>query len=227
MTLRNSGRVAGFAFLVYIASAFGGLLLSSHASGGADATAKLANIAAHAGTVRLALLLELLGCFCALVLAVTLHALTRAVDPDLALLAGVCRVAEGVVGAVALERGAGRLWLATGGRAGDPAAADVLATVLMKLPGWSTEVGATLFSVGSLLFAWLFLRGRVVPAALARLGVLASLLTAVCLPLQLVGLVGRPITDFMWLPMLVYEVWLALWLIARGVSTPRERLAGA
>jgi hypothetical protein len=216
MTLRNNGRVAGFAFLIYIAVSLAGMFLAGSASRGDGAAAKLAHMAQHAGALRLALLFDLVGCFCALVLAATLWSITRGVDRDLAFLAALCRFGEGVTGALSLPRGAGRLWLATHAGALDPAASGVLSAVLLNLPSWSMEVGATLFSVGSLLFAWLFLRGRIVPAALAGLGVFASLVTAVGLPLQLVGLLGRPVTDGMWVPMLVYEVWLAVWLIAKG-----------
>jgi len=226
MTRRTNGRVAGFAFLVYIAAAFSGMVVASSASRGADAAARLSNMARHAGALRLALVLELVGCFCALVLAATLYALTREEDADLAGIAAACRVAEGVVGAVALQRSAGRLWFATGGRALDPASADVLAAVLLKLPGWSSDVGATFFSVGSLLFAWLFLRGRIMPAPLAGLGVFASIVTAIGLPLQMVGLLGSPATDLMWIPMLLFEVGLALWLIVKGAAPPRRAQIG-
>ena len=222
MTLRTNGRVAGLAFLIYIAVSLAGMFLAGSASRGDGAAAKLANMAAHAGALRLALFFDLVGCFCALVLAVTLWAITREVDRDLALLAAACRFGEGVTGALSLPRGAARLWLATQAGALDPATSGALDAVLLKLPSWSMEIGATLFAVGSLLFAWLLLRGRIVPPALAVLGVIASLLTAVCLPLQLVGLLGSPVTDLMWIPMLVYELWLAMWLILKGAAAPRR-----
>ena len=221
MTLRTNGRVAGFAFLSYIAVSLSGMFLAGAASRGDGVAARLANMARHAGSLRLALLFDLVGCFCALVLAVTLWAITREVDRDLALLAAACRFGEGVTGALSLPRGAGRLWLATEAGALDPATSNALAAVLLNLPSWSMEIGGILFSVGSLIFAWLLRRGRIVPASLAGLGVLASILTVVILPLQLVGLAGRPVTDLMWLPMLVFEVWLALFLIVKGPRAAR------
>jgi hypothetical protein len=126
-----------------------------------------------------------------------------------------------VIGAVSLQPAAGRLWLATaaGADASDPA----LGAYLLKLPSWSMEVGATFFAVGSTLFAYLLLRGRMVPGALAWLGVLASILAVVVLPLQLVGILGGPITDAMWLPLLVFEVWLGLRLIIKGAAMPPRR----
>jgi hypothetical protein len=90
---------------------------------------------------------------------------------------------------------------------------------------------AIFFAVGSTLFSWLLLRGRLIPVALAWLGVLASVLLVVILPLQLAGLFGGPIswsasvTWLVWLPMLVFEVTLALWLLIKGVAMPTPNVA--
>jgi hypothetical protein len=225
MTRRTNARVAGFTFLVYIAVALTGMVLSSKAASGEGIAAKLASIAQHASTMRVAIVLELIGCFCALVLAVTLYSITRDQDPDLALMAMVCRVAEGVIGAISLTRPFGKLWLATAGGAGapDPAAASALGAFLFKLPDSTSDLGATFFAVGSTLFAYLLLRGRMIPAALAWLGLLASILAVACLPLQLVGVLGSPVTDLMWFPMLAFELLFALWLIFKGVAMPARR----
>ncbi|MGE5413897.1 MAG: DUF4386 domain-containing protein [Syntrophomonadaceae bacterium] len=225
MTLRNDGRLAGFAFLLYIGVSLAGMFLTRGASQGADAAARLASMAQHAGALRLALLFDLVGSLCALVLAVTLYAITRDVDGDLALLAAVCRIAEGVTGALSLERGASRLWLAAEAGTLDPGASSALGAVLVTLPGHDMPIGATLFSLGSLLFAGLFVRGRIVPAALGWLGVAASVLTVGVVPLQLVGIAHSPLTDFIWLPMLVFEVWLAFFLIVKGPSPAARRAA--
>jgi hypothetical protein len=225
MTRRTNARVAGFTFLFYIAVALTGMVLSNRATSAEGIAAKLAGIAQHASDVRVAIVLELLSCFCALVLAVTLYSITRDQDPDLAMLALTCRVAEGVIGAISLPRMLGRLWLATaaGANAPDPGAANALGAFLLKLPSWNWNLSATFFAVGSTLFAYLLLRGRMVPVALAWLGVLASILVVVCLPLQLVEVLGSPITDLMWFPMLAFEVLLALWLIIKGVAMPPRR----
>ena len=221
MTRRTNARIAGFTFLFYIAVAMTGMILANRAIRGEGTAEKLASIAQHATSVRAAVVLELLGCFSALVLGVTLYAITRDQDPDLAMLAMICRVAEGVIGADSLARPLGRLWLATasGPEAPDPASANALAAVLLKLPGGWT-VNAIFFAVGSLLFASLLLRGRMIPAALAWLGVFASVLAVVVLPLDLVGVLRGPITQLVWLPMLVFEVTFALWLLIKGVALP-------
>lgn len=86
------------------------------------------------------------------------------------------------------------------------------------------------FAVGSLLFCLLLLRGRVIPVGLAWLGVIASALLVLVLPLQLAGLLGgsmswgASITWLVWLPMLVFEVPLALWLMVKGVRLENQRM---
>ena len=95
MTRRTNASIAGVTFLVYIAATIASIVLFTRATSGEGVAAQLAGIAQHATDVRLTILLGLLGNLCALVLGVTLYAITREQDPDLAMLALICRVAEG------------------------------------------------------------------------------------------------------------------------------------
>jgi hypothetical protein len=88
------------------------------------------------------------------------------------------------------------------------------------------DESAIFFSMGSLFFCWLLLRGRLIPVALAWLGVVASALLVVILPLQLAGMLAdmswsASVTWLVWLPMLVFELALALWLLVKGVAIPQ------
>lgn len=216
MTRTTNARIAGFTFLFYIAVAFPSMVLLSRATSGEGTAARLAGLAQHAADVHLAVVLSLAGCVSALVLAVTLYAMTREQDPDLAMLGLICRVAEGVTGAVSIPATLGLLWLATatGANAPAPAGAQALGAFLLRP---SPLDGATFFAVGSTLFSWLLLRGRMIPAALAWLGVVSSILLVVGLPLQLGGVLHGPITSLMWLPMAAYEIPLGVWLLVKGV----------
>jgi hypothetical protein len=158
------------------------------------------------------------------VLAVTLYAITRERDSELAMLAMICRVVEGVMGGLSISGTLALQWLATaaGADAPDVSAAHALGAYLLRN---DMALTATFFAVGSTLFAYLLLRSRMIPVPLAWLGVVASALLAVGLPLQLAGFLGGPITSLMWLPMLAFEIPLGLWLIVKGVSitaTPRR-----
>lgn len=170
MTLTTNARVAGVTYFVYLAAGVGTAVL--------------------AGRAELTGVLAMLTSFSALVLGVTLYAITRDQDPDLALLALGCRVIEAVPGE-----------------------------------------GLIYFAVGNTIFAWLLLRGRMIPAALGWLGVICSALLVVLLPLQQLGLFGgpmswsSPVTWFVWLPVLVFELVLAAWLLTKGVTAPAQRTA--
>ncbi len=224
---RTAARAAGCTYLLYIAVGILAVVLFGRATTGAQGTAaKLAGIAQHATGVRVAVVLSLLACFAALVLAVTLYALTRDQVPDLALLALTCRVGEGVLNAaIGVPAMAGLLWLGMAAQPGerDAASAQALGTFLFKVLSWNPIIAATFFAAGSTLFSWLLLRGRMVPVPLAWLGVLASALLVVVLPLQLAGFIAGPVTLLTWLPMLAFEVTFALWLLFKGVGTPGRR----
>lgn len=165
MPFMTNARIAGFAFLFYIAAGIGSM-----------AAARVP----HAG--------EALGLFTSLsavVLGVTLYAITRGAGRDIALLGLACRI---------VEAGPGD--------------------------------GSFFFAVASMAFAWLLLRGQMVPPALAWLGIMASILLVAIIPLQQFGLFGGPMnwssmaTWIAWLPMLVYEVSLGLWLLIKGATPP-------
>jgi hypothetical protein len=225
MTRTTNARIAGVTFLVYIAGGMASVLLFSAATSGEEIAAKLAGIAQHTTSVRIVVLLGLVQCFSALVLGVTLYAITRDQDPDIAMLALICRVVEGTIVGLSPLTTLALLWLATatGNGAPDPATAHALAAYLF-LDG--VALTATFFAVGSTLFAYLLLRGRMIPAWLAWLGVISSALLVVALPLQLAGFLGGPIATLVWLPGLAFEVIVAFWLILKGVAGPTRSRPG-
>ncbi|MBZ5639362.1 MAG: DUF4386 domain-containing protein [Acidobacteriia bacterium] len=219
MTRTKNARIAGFTFLFYIATGITSMVLFGRATSGEGIAAKLAGIAQHSTDVSVVLVLLLAQCFSALVLAVTLYAITRDQDPDLAMLALTCRVGEGVIGGASILETQRLLWLATatGANAPDTGAAHALGAYLLR---GDVTVTATFFAAGSTLFCYLLLRGRMIPIPLAWLGVVASVLLVVGLPLQLAGFLRGTITSLIWLPMLAFEVPFALWLLIKGVAMP-------
>jgi hypothetical protein len=223
MTRTTNARIAGSTYLLYIAAGIGELVLFGRATNAEGMAAKLGRIAQHASDVHMAAVLSLITCFAALVLAVTLYGITRVEDDDLAVLALSCRVGEGILNGLGPPTMLGLLWLATADTGTSDAAAPALGALLLRVRGWSPTISATFFSVGSALFSWLLLRGRMIPVPLAWLGVLASALLVLCLPLQLVGRLGGAVGSLLWLPMLVFEVTLAVWLLVKGVAPPATR----
>jgi hypothetical protein len=217
-----NARIAGFTLLLYIAAGITSLVLFRRAAGAGGIAARLEGLAAHAADAGVLVMLGLAQCFSALVLAVTFYAITRDVDDDLALLGLVCRVAEGIIAGLSISVTLALFWLATasGPDAPDAAAARALAAYLLRD---DVALTATFFAAGSASFAYLLLRGRMIPVPLAWLGLVASALLVVGLPLQLAGWLDGTIASLIWLPMLAFEVPLALWFLARGVAAPAPR----
>jgi len=223
MTRMANARIAGFTYLFYIAVAFPDMVLSERATTGQGMAAKLSNIAQHATDLRIATILSLLSGLSALVLAVTLYAITRDQDPDLAMLGLTCRVGEGITGVVNIPTTLGLIWLATatGPDAPDRATAQALAAFLLSR---NPLVSATLFAVGSTLFSWLLLRGRMIPLWLAWVGVVGSALLVVGLPLQLAQFLTGLVTQLMWIPVAMFELTVAVWFLIKGVRPVRSEV---
>jgi hypothetical protein len=214
-------KLAGFTFLFYIAVGITNEVLFHRAFSGEGAAAILSSVGAHATGVRVAMLMQLLECFSALVLAVAMYGITRDEHHELAMLGMAFRLGEGVISATGIPNTLGILWIATAGTgAGGPdaATANTLGALLL-MPVPSEPIGAIFFAAGSTIFSYLLLRGRMVPVPLAWLGVLTSVLLLMWLPLQLVGfLEGRLTGVYQWVPVFVFQVALALWLLIKGVA---------
>jgi Domain of unknown function (DUF4386) len=163
MTHTTNARIAGFTFLFYIVAGITSLVLFSQATGGGGITAKLASIAQHVLQARMTIVLGLVQAVCAIVLAVTLYAITRDQDSDLAMLAMIFRVGEGLLNAFSSRDTLELLWLGTsvGPKAPDAVTLQALGTYLLGGPDWN--MSAILFAMGSTLFSYLLLRGRTIP----------------------------------------------------------------
>ena len=230
MTLRTHARLAGFTFLIYFATAMSSLILFNRATGGdVGIGATLASIAGNEPLMRLTALLTALQYVWAVLLGVTLYALTRDQDRDLAMLAMFGRFTEGVMGYLGADNRLELLSVAktsvAATTATDAAAAQALAAWLMGGHG----VGPISFALASTIFSYLFVRARSIPAWLAWLGFLSSAVLVGVLFLQLAGVLramgwGSAVTWIMWMPLAVFEITLAFWLIIRGVTPPRPRL---
>ena len=84
MTQRTDARIAGCAYLAYILFAMSSSILFARATDGDDISHILSNLERMIWIARVTVLLDLLQTVCALVLAVTLYRLEKAVDPTLA-----------------------------------------------------------------------------------------------------------------------------------------------
>jgi hypothetical protein len=98
MTRNTNARIAGFTFLFYIATGVLSMVVFGRAARGNGIAEKLASIAQHVTDMRIVFILALLQAFSAIALAVTLYAITREQDRDLAMAGLIFRVGEGLIG---------------------------------------------------------------------------------------------------------------------------------
>jgi hypothetical protein len=173
MTTRTNARIAGAAYLLYIAVAF-----------------PKPNVDARVET-----LFTFISCMCALLLAVSLYAITREIDNDIALLGMVCRVGEGVLGGAAL---------------------------MTKTSAYM--VAGSFFAVGSTFFCYLLYRGRLIPRWLAIVGLVGSALMVVVVPLQMAKLADGRLINLAWVPVGIFEVVVAVWFLIKGTYSPQIQL---
>lgn len=210
MTVRANARLAGFTFLFYIAMGILPMWLFRPISSPEGTVAKLAAMAAHPTLTRASALFSLINMGNALVLGAALYALTRSFDRDLALIALLFRVVEGTLAPVGAFFRRTLLAIAT-----DAAPNLALASMVLKVQGFTFLLGSTCFAAGSTIFAFLFLRSRSIPVWLAWLGFIGSLLILIGLPLQILALLPSPLDSLMWIPIAFFEVIFAFWLLFR------------
>ena len=101
------------------------------------------------------------------------------------------------------------------------ATTNAAGTFLLKWGEWSGSVSATVFAAGSTLYCYFFLRARSIPVPLAALGVFGSALLVVALPLQMARLISDSVVAFLWIPIALFEVTAALWLLIKRVAVPQ------
>jgi hypothetical protein len=218
-------RVAGFTFLLYIAVALAESMLFDSAVGSGIASAKLAHAQANALMLRTAAVLSLIAVLCALVLGVALFVVTRDYDFHLALFGLAGRLAEGVMGIVYALPALGFISAVQATNGVEPGAeAEIVVAMLLAVRHDAVIFSATCFAAGSAAFSVLLLWGRAIPNALGLLGLLASAGLLIALPIQLAVDARGPATLLIWLPMLAFELVLAVWLLVRGVEPVAARV---
>src|SRR5215472_1696156 len=137
--------------------------------------------------------------------------MTRMTSARVAGSAFLLYIVLGLPGGTLIQKATG-----TDGNAPDSVTSHALGALFLSSGGLGV-VGALFFAMGSAIFSWLLLRGRMIPTVLAWLGVAASVLWIIGLPLQLVGILRGP-AIWLYIPMAAFEVPFALWLLIKGVS---------
>ena len=159
----------------------------------------------------------------AVLLAIGLYVTLKPVDGNLAMMALLFRLAESVIGGVAIVFSFANLQIyleANHASAFDAGQLGALADLFSRTSAVGINISVIFFSVGSTIFFYLFLRSNYIPRFLALWGVLGSVFCVAAfvgnllLPQSsdaLLGIGGLPIG--------IAEPFLGLWLLVRGINT--------
>lgn len=185
----------------------------------------------HAGLVACAGLFYLVAAATSVGIAIALYPLLRKTDAAMALGALVFRTIEAVfytaaVVALLSLTTLGQQFLAAppAGRAPIQAISDYV----LSVRDHSTLAGVFAFSVGTFMYSAVFYRSRLIPRALSAWGLAGALLMGTACVLALFA--DHPVTGYslLFLPIAVWEMVLAIWLLAKGFTTlPRTTLGTA
>jgi hypothetical protein len=183
-------RVAGLAYLLVLGVDLAGLQLSHQLLGKS---------------------LMLAGSLLVVPLALGLYFTLKVFQPVTSAMALACRLAEVLIGLVAA---AVRFETVRSAFAGTH-----LRSVILEFLDWNTAVSldALIFTIGSTLFFFVFVRSASIPRALGWLGLSASIIAFAACATHLVRPNFPALSAVPWTPMLLAELSTGSWLLFRSV----------
>ena len=219
-SLIRYARLAGFMYLFVDASDALSLFITGRFRVPGNAVETAHRIMGAEVLYRVGLSSFLLASLCTVFLAIGLYVTLKAVDDNLALTALVFRLVEATVFGVLVIFGFQALKLYTG--ADSIALPASLLNALVSSYSAASLVGfnvaALFFSVGSILFFYLFLKSRCIPRVLSVWGLAGSLLIPVIGFAILLWPQRKDVLQLGWIPLATAEVAVGFWLMFKGVN---------
>ena len=220
---RSAGRVAGAAFLI----AFPTLAVANFGLRGpltdTDDPAQTIQFVAQTGSMfSLSIALDLLYCVGLIVLLSAFFIVLSPVGRLVALVASLTKLVYAVTSVFVALSLLTTLHYASGSEYLEALGAGPLQAMvgINSAFGWDLYyVGLVFWALSSTLFAWLWLRSRYVPAALAVFGLLSSAWCLFCATAY-IAVPGFSTVVNVWLfdtPMAVFYMVLSVWLLLRGL----------
>jgi hypothetical protein len=176
----------------------------------------LSALAQSAKKFRINIAVDLVSHFSIIALAGLLYLAFSPYNKSLALLGTLWRVAEGTIMAlnevnyIMLLAVAQKFVSATGT---EPGVMEAIGRTLIQAEDWGLKIGLAFLALGHLVYAILFISSGAVPLALGWFGVLASVLAAGGI---LLNIINPNISMAAAVILIPYELVLGIWLLLRG-----------
>jgi hypothetical protein len=221
-TQRRFARIAGFMYLWLIVTDMAGLLTISRIVGSGSFAETAGRVIASEHLYRVALCSELIECLSVVLLAFALFVTLKPVNKLLAQIALYWKLGESFISGVMMIFCFMTLRLYT-----SPQSSGTLGTgqiqALMDLTGHATSdaynIQAIFFSIGSMLFFYLFFKSRYVPRILSAFGVFASISVTITCFASLIFPEHAATLQYGWAPIGIVELITGFWLMIFAVKT--------
>ena len=225
---RMYARLAGFLFLWLIITGLAGALTISHIVGTGTLAETAKRVVASEHLYRVALSSELIETLSTVLLAFALYVTLKPIDKLLAQIAMYWRLGETSIGGVGIIVGFLRLRLysspqSIGALGTDQSQALVDLTRNAGFAAYNTA--AMFFSIGSILFYYLFFKSRYIPRILSAFGVFASVIVTIICFGSLIFPEHAATLQYGWVPMAIAEVTTGIWLMLFAVKTRAHSFA--
>ncbi len=222
---RRAAISAGVLFIVATVTGVVGTQLSTPIVNGSEYLTKMS---ASANQISAGALLEFIAAGSCAGIAIALFPVLRDWSVSLALGSVVFRSIEAAMYGVAAVTLLALLSVSrqfAGVGLGNRASFQALGDALLSVRQLTSLAGVMAFTVGALLYYYVFYRSRLLPRWLSGWGMAAILLMMVACVLAVFS--HTPVTSYivLALPIAVQEMVLAVWLIVKGFSSPAALLA--
>jgi len=216
MTQNGYARLAGFLYLWLIITGLTGALTASRIAGSGTFAESAKRVVASATLYRAAIATELIETLSALLLGFALYVTLKPADELLARLGMYFRIAESIVGGVGIVIAFAKLRVYTA----TPLVVERSQWLMDVLRGAGyacVNISAIFFSIGSIVFSYVFYKSRYVPRIVSAFSVFASVVvTLMCFAMLIVPDYGGKL-QYGWAPMAIAEVTIGIWLMVFGV----------
>lgn len=222
MSPYRAAKIAGAAYLITMASAmFAEFYVRGKLVVRSDAVATASNILANESLFRAAILADVLTWVGVIVLVWALFELLAPVDRSVARLAAFFRVVEvAILGSITVNSLLVLIILGSPEylQTFERGQLQSLARLLLGAESTGYRMALLFSGLGTVTFSSLLLRSGYIPRALATLGILAGSVMALYLLASIpLPAFGRAAYWAGFLPIIVFEVSLGVWLLAKGV----------
>jgi len=92
---------------------------------------------------------------------------------------------------------------------------QTLGALLLEARGWIDQISTIVFSLGALMFYYMFYQSKLIPRWLSGWGLIGATLV---LAVGVLGVFGFAL-GILWVPLAVQEMVLAVWLIVKGFNS--------